>query len=79
MFHYTRPSFNTLLPGTATDGLFAGSQRHVLVQDDIRVQAGGKERTDYLAQPKLKPNQLLTTRAPTNTKKKSKKRARRKK
>ena len=51
MFHYTRPSFNTMLPPNAVDGLFAGSQRHVLQQDDIRVQpGGGKEHTKLLKQ-----------------------------
>ena len=84
MFHYTRPSFNTMLPPNAVDGLFAGSQRHVLQQDDIRVQpGGGKEHTKLLKQPKQKKDDLVTTRAPTRPtkpkKRKRKKVARRKK
>jgi hypothetical protein len=66
MFHYTRPSFNTMLPPEACDGLMAGNMRHVLSQDDPRIQnKKSKERTVTMDTPKQKANPLLTTRAPT--------------
>lgn len=82
MFHYTRPSFNTMLPPGAYDGMMAGNMRHVLSQDDVRIQGKkGKERTVTMDTPKQKANPLLTTRAPTKkasfekkTKRKPKKR-----
>ena len=80
MYSYQRPSFNTDLPPMNVDGVFAGSQRHVFLQDDIRLQpGGGKDRTSTIAKPKLKADTLATTRAPTNFKlKKKRKRKKRK-
>ena len=66
MYHYTRPSFNTMLPPGAYDGMMAGNMRHVLSMDDPRLQSkSGKERTVTMATVKQKANPLLTTRAPT--------------
>ena len=79
MYSYQRPSFNTDLPPMNVDGVFAGSQRHVFLQDDIRLQpGGGKDRTSTITKPKLKSDPLATTRAPTKATKPKKKRKRKK-
>ena len=79
MYSYQRPSFNTELPPMNVDGVFAGSQRHVFMQDDIRLQpGGGKDRTSTITKPKLKADPLATTRAQTNFKLKKPRKKRKK-
>ncbi len=75
MYHYTRPSFNTQLPGESYDGFMAGNFRHVLDPDDPRLGTRtAKERTKTAVQPKTdKADMRLTTAAPPKGQGKKKK------
>ena len=89
MYHYTRPSFNTVLMMSGTDGKLPGSFRHKLDPDDVRLATRtAKDKIDPNKKERGKPDPALTTQAPTRgqtkgqtigKKKTGKKRARRKK